>query len=67
VKRLSIFASLLGLLFLTAIPIFAQDETIVDVAAGNEDFRRLVTALEVTGLTSTLQGEGPFTVFAPTA
>jgi len=66
VKRLSIFASLLGLLFLTAIPIFAQDETIVDVAAGNEDFRRLVTALEVTGLTSTLQGEGPFTVFAPT-
>nr|WP_244244639.1 fasciclin domain-containing protein [Marinilactibacillus kalidii] len=33
---------------------------------GNEDFSILVTALQKAGLVETLQGEGPFTVFAPT-
>ncbi len=41
-------------------------ETIVDVAVGNEDFSTLVTALTAADLVSALQGEGPFTVFAPT-
>lgn len=40
--------------------------TVVDVAAGNEDFSTLVTALTAAGLVETLSGEGPFTVFAPT-
>ena len=40
--------------------------TIVDVAAGNEDFATLVAALEAAGLVETLSGPGPFTVFAPT-
>ena len=40
--------------------------TIVDVAAGNEDFSTLVTALKAADLVGALQGEGPFTVFAPT-
>ncbi|MEZ5347567.1 MAG: fasciclin domain-containing protein [Microthrixaceae bacterium] len=40
--------------------------TIVDVAAGNEDFSTLVTAVTEAGLVETLSGEGPFTVFAPT-
>lgn len=46
----------------------AEDEpgTIVEVAAGNEDFSTLVTAVEAAGLVETLSGEGPFTVFAPT-
>lgn len=40
--------------------------TIVDVAAGNEDFSTLVTAVTAAELAETLSGEGPFTVFAPT-
>jgi uncharacterized surface protein with fasciclin (FAS1) repeats len=40
--------------------------TIVEVAAGNPDFSTLVTALKAAGLVETLQGAGPFTVFAPT-
>lgn len=39
---------------------------IVAVAAGNENFSTLVKALKAAGLVETLQGEGPFTVFAPT-
>ena len=45
---------------------FARTGTIVDVAAGNPDFSTLVTALQTAGLVETLQGRGPFTVFAPT-
>ena len=40
--------------------------TIVDVAAGNPDFSTLVAAVKAAGLVDTLNGEGPFTVFAPT-
>ncbi|MCH2110454.1 MAG: fasciclin domain-containing protein, partial [Polyangiaceae bacterium] len=39
---------------------------IVAVAAANEDFSTLVAAVQAAGLVETLQGEGPFTVFAPT-
>ena len=48
------------------VSVSAQDETIVDIAAGNEDFSILVALVEAAGLTETLAGEGPFTVFAPT-
>ncbi len=44
---------------------FAQG-TIVDVAVGNENFSTLVAAVKAADLVSALQGEGPFTVFAPT-
>ena len=40
--------------------------TIVDIAAGNEDFATLVAAVQAAGLVDTLNSEGPFTVFAPT-
>lgn len=40
--------------------------TIVDVAVGNENFSTLVTALKAADLVGALQGDGPFTVFAPT-
>jgi uncharacterized surface protein with fasciclin (FAS1) repeats len=43
-----------------------MSETIVDIAASDENFSTLVTALELAGLDEALQGEGPFTVFAPT-
>lgn len=40
--------------------------TIVDVAVGNASFSTLVAALQAADLVTTLQGKGPFTVFAPT-
>jgi uncharacterized surface protein with fasciclin (FAS1) repeats len=39
---------------------------IVEVASNAGSFNTLVTAVEAAGLVETLQGEGPFTVFAPT-
>src|SRR6056297_2627441 len=41
-------------------------KTIVDAAASNENFSTLVTALKAADLVEALQGDGPFTVFAPT-
>jgi uncharacterized surface protein with fasciclin (FAS1) repeats len=46
--------------------LLAQAGTIVDVAAGNDQFSTLVTAVQAADLVETLSGEGPFTVFAPT-
>jgi uncharacterized surface protein with fasciclin (FAS1) repeats len=46
--------------------ILAAKPTIVDIAAADDRFDTLVTALEAADLVDTLQGEGPFTVFAPT-
>ena len=40
--------------------------TIVDVAASNENFTTLVAAVKAADLVSTLSSDGPFTVFAPT-
>ena len=41
-------------------------KNIVSIAAGNPSFSTLVTALKAADLVSALQGDGPFTVFAPT-
>ncbi|NEN99803.1 MAG: fasciclin domain-containing protein, partial [Moorea sp. SIO3I7] len=38
----------------------------VEQAASNDQFQTLVKAIEAAGLTETLAGEGPYTVFAPT-
>lgn len=40
--------------------------TIVDVASNTEGFSTLVAAVSAADLVETLNGEGPFTVFAPT-
>ena len=39
---------------------------IVDVAAGSKDHTTLVAAVKAADLVATLQGKGPYTVFAPT-
>ncbi|MBE7380284.1 MAG: fasciclin domain-containing protein [Leptolyngbya sp. SIO1E4] len=39
--------------------------TIVDIAVNTEGFSTLVAAVQAAGLVETLQGDGPFTVFAP--
>lgn len=41
-------------------------QTIVAIAAGNDDFSTLVAAVKAAGLVDVLSGDGPFTVFAPT-
>ena len=41
-------------------------ETIVAAAAATPDLSTLVSALKAADLVSTLEGKGPFTVFAPT-
>jgi len=58
--------------FLLAVPLMAtagsyeMKKDIVDVAAGNESFSTLVTALKAADLVGALQADGPYTVFAPT-
>ena len=56
----------LALFLLLSVPVFAADQDIVEIAVGNEDFSILVAALQEAGLVEALQGDGPFTVFAPT-
>lgn len=40
-------------------------DNLVALAASNDSFKVLTAALKAAGLTETLAGEGPFTVFAP--
>lgn len=63
--------TLVMLLVLTAGTAFAQEAEsdqpdIVETAINAGGFDTLVTALQEAELVSTLKGEGPFTVFAPT-
>jgi uncharacterized surface protein with fasciclin (FAS1) repeats len=63
VKKLLVLAAL----FVAAPFVAAADEkTIVETAVGNKDFSTLVAAVKAAELVETLNGEGPFTVFAPT-
>jgi len=66
-RPLTIAALAAGLLVAPA-SVRAQmaDKDIVTVAIEAGSFTTLATALEAAGLVATLQGEGPFTVFAPT-
>ncbi len=56
---------LTALAVLTTGHVWAQDQNIVGVAAGNENFSTLVTAVKAADLVATLSSDGPFTVFAP--
>lgn len=44
----------------------SSQASIVDVAMANGSFTTLITALKAANLVDTLNGEGPYTVFAPT-
>jgi uncharacterized surface protein with fasciclin (FAS1) repeats len=63
-KKLVLILTVTMTLFLSKQAI--GQETIVDVAVGNEDFSTLVAALKAADLVGALQADGPFTVFAPT-
>lgn len=67
-KNLIKSAFALTVLTALSLPAFGDtsDKTIVEIAAGNDDFSTLVAAVKAAGLAETLSGEGPFTVFAPT-
>ena len=57
------------LLVLLTVPLTASAQhrgDIVQVASASDDFETLVAAVQAAGLVETLQGDGPFTVFAPT-
>lgn len=46
--------------------VMEKPKNIVEVAVSNSDFSTLVAALQKAELATALQGDGPFTVFAPT-
>jgi uncharacterized surface protein with fasciclin (FAS1) repeats len=45
---------------------YGEQPDIIDVAREAGSFTTLLAAIDAAGLTATLAGEGPFTVFAPT-
>lgn len=53
-------------LFILSSTVQAQSNDIVGLAVGNDNLKTLVAAVKAGGLVETLQGDGPFTVFAPT-
>jgi uncharacterized surface protein with fasciclin (FAS1) repeats len=60
-------AALAGFTALAACePMQPKQPDIVAIAASNPDFSTLVTAVKAADLVKTLQGAGPYTVFAPT-
>ena len=66
-KTMLTFTSLALVGMLTAAPAPAQQtKNIVDTAVAAGSFTTLVKALKAAGLVATLEGPGPFTVFAPT-
>jgi uncharacterized surface protein with fasciclin (FAS1) repeats len=77
-KRIALFAAVM---LTTTAPVFAQEmsatvmvggqsmfpgKTIVANAVNSADHTTLVAAVKAAGLVDTLNGKGPFTVFAPT-
>jgi transforming growth factor-beta-induced protein len=61
----------LALAFALVVGIAAADShnrpaTVVDIATSSDDFSTLVAAVVAADLVGVLQGDGPFTVFAPT-
>lgn len=56
----------LAVMLCTPNSLAAQDDNIVELASSNADLTILNAAINAADLASTLEGEGPFTVFAPT-
>ena len=59
-------AFIFSLIAIVAINQSIAQKTVVDVAVGSPAHTTLVAAVKAGGLVETLQGAGPFTVFAPT-
>ena len=63
--KVKLFSFAIALLMGTFVSVSAQN-TVVDVAVSSKSHTTLVAAVKAAGLVETLQGKGPFTVFAPT-
>ncbi|MGI1662530.1 fasciclin domain-containing protein [Palleronia sp. KMU-117] len=59
-------AALGSTLLLSACSVGRAGNTIIDIARATPDLSTFVSAIEAVGLAETLDGPGPFTVFAPT-
>lgn len=58
--------AIVGLAFAGSTQAFAKEKDLVAVAVEAGSFKTLVAAVKAAGLVETLQGDGPFTIFAPT-
>lgn len=65
-KSVLIVATIATLTMITNTLTASEEKTIVGVAASAGQFNTLVAAVKAAGLVDTLNGKGPFTVFAPT-
>jgi transforming growth factor-beta-induced protein len=67
VRKLTIAALSIALVLGVAVAEYhSRPATVVDIATSNDDFSTLVAAVVQADLVGVLQGDGPFTVFAPT-
>jgi uncharacterized surface protein with fasciclin (FAS1) repeats len=70
ITRILSLTALLASTFTVPLAVAADEPAapgdIVVVASGSGSFKTLVAAVKAAGLVETLQGKGPFTVFAPT-
>ena len=77
IRRSLLAAAAVSLAFSATSPSFAknpdvggapmmEDKNIIENALNSKDHTTLVAAVKAAGLVDTLQGKGPFTVFAPT-
>lgn len=64
-RRTFLTTTLAAAVAAASVPATAQEADVVAVAQNNEDLSTLVTALQAAELVEPLQGDGPFTVFAP--
>ncbi len=68
-KKITVILSLLILALLATASFSTADghsQNIYDIASSNSDFETLTAAVDAADLKGTLEGSGPFTVFAPT-
>lgn len=70
-QYLARITAVLALVFTFGGPLFSQAQAqspgdLIEVLSSDPSFSTFVNAIEAAGLTQTLKGEGPFTVFAPT-
>ena len=65
-KRIYVVSCLALMLTFCSSTYAAPKKNIVETAVAAGDFKTLVAALKAAGLVDTLNGPGPFTVFAPT-
>lgn len=65
-RKLLLVVVTVFMLAVAAVPTFAIDNSIADIAAADGRFDTLVAALGAADLAGVLDGEGSFTVFAPT-